>query len=118
MMRVLLLRAAIILPLWMGLLYLLTPWINTFTGRAQRGIGVFCVPGLVIGAVLAHKLVEAAGFAHWIITAGGIAWAAMTIGAGLVMSHAIQPINEPLFVMAVTTVTAAIWIGRVTMRDS
>ncbi len=123
MMRTLLIRAAIVLAAWVGLLYLMTPWINSATANVTgrlvgRFYGIFILPGVVIGAVMAWRLVEAAGFAHWIVTAIGIAFAIAAIAAGVALAHAMQPINAPLSVIMVTSIVAALWIGRQTLRDS
>ncbi len=123
MMRSLLIRAAIVLPAWVGLLYLMTPWVNNATaqmvGRSTgRFHGIFVLPGAVIGAVIAWRLVEAAGFAHWIVTTLGIAFAVATIAAGVALADAMQPIDTPLPVIVVTSLVALIWIGRQTMMDS
>jgi hypothetical protein len=115
-------RSLIILPLWAGLVWGLTPLLLMFPLgiRVFGGIAILlAIPGCLIGHVLASGLADRAGFQSMLLGFLAAVFAVTTIISGIMIAQIANPLPgwQGGFTAIATSLFAVGWIIRATLLD-
>ena len=116
------LRAILILPFWVYLVWLITPLLSMFPVHVGSFAGIsigMAIPGIIIGYCFSNRLTEKAGFVSPLITAIASLAAFSVIYGGVVISQLSRPLlgwHEGMMLTA-TMAFAITWIIKKTLVD-
>ena len=118
----LMLRSLIILPLWAGLVWVLSSVLANITlgGRGFTGIAIILtIPGIAIGHVLMTGLADRAGFQSMLLGALAAAFAIGTIIGGIALAEVFQPLPGWWggFTAIAMSLFAVAWIIRIAVLE-
>lgn len=118
----LLARCAICLLCWLGLVWLVTPFVNELPNYWLVWVGiatVMVIPGFGTGYFIGRRLNEIAAMQSLIVTIGAALCAWIAIIGGMQAAHALRPLGEwQAYYMTVSSgVFATLIIAKMTMLD-
>ncbi len=116
-------RSLLCLPIWTALVWAVTPAVNLVPGHwAWFGLlgGILALPGVAIGAIVAHGMTERAGLVSPVFTAIGAVLALAVILSGIEIADQFRTLldwRHP-FCGGATGVFATLWIIKATILET